>query len=767
MNFAPSRKAARQLITHGHIYLNDRRVDVPDITIRIGDKITLKSSEKSRKVVKQQLESAGFEVTLLRNPSLGEFVDARETFIEKINASGENVTALFFYAGHAVQFEGHNYLIPAESRLFPSPGQASTPPSRGDYVDQAIDAQSGVLDLLSESSASQVILVLDACRTNPFNPDRRAGARPSGLAAMDARPGGADTFILFSASPGQPAYDGEPTASNSPFTRAFVQAVSQPGSSLEVVYRDINNRVREITNGSQQPYQEGILFEFHFIAPIISPVAISGQAPLLDTGVERSQYDVVRDGYELLKQTLTDRSIGEIEAAAEEGEAEAQYLLAIAHLKGEGVAEDTERTAYWLRRSAVKGFSHAQFAYGQQLYYGWGGEEPDKLEGFDWWQVAAENGNASAMLEIGFVHLYGTEGVAERDLAKAEEYFNQALSIGALEAETALGKLHARIAAEAYQSGNTEALQLANEQRLAYFRSAAQKGSGPAMYYLGNMYRYGDYVETDLQKAIQFYQESAATGDIDAAMTLAQLYRDESETGLGEAQPKEAAKYFRIAIDLGSRTAGLELADLIRKGKIETTPELTQEAIELYEQALTDGYLRAAVGLSDLYIDGDLVERDLIKAEQYRLTALELEKTVEPDSEDAWPMYVQSAYHNLLKLYREEGLQPANSQLLPVLEARVGPLDGGMKRFTVPITCGSSPFQVYIWDWKLDEPPTDAQFTWVEQARGCEVPDDVVEAFQKLYTIARENDVSFSELAVYALEKASSDQEQDNADTEN
>src|SRR5210317_645683 len=57
LNFAPSRKAARQLITHGHIYLNGRRVDVPDITIKIGDQITLKNSEKSRNIVKQQLES--------------------------------------------------------------------------------------------------------------------------------------------------------------------------------------------------------------------------------------------------------------------------------------------------------------------------------------------------------------------------------------------------------------------------------------------------------------------------------------------------------------------------------------------------------------------------------------------------------------------------------------------------------------------------------------------------------------------------------------
>ena len=57
LNFAPSRKAARQLITHGHIYLNGRRVDIPDITVKIGDTVTLKNSDKSRKIVKEQIES--------------------------------------------------------------------------------------------------------------------------------------------------------------------------------------------------------------------------------------------------------------------------------------------------------------------------------------------------------------------------------------------------------------------------------------------------------------------------------------------------------------------------------------------------------------------------------------------------------------------------------------------------------------------------------------------------------------------------------------
>jgi uncharacterized protein len=88
---------------------------------------------------------------------------------------------------------------------------------------------------------------------------------------------------------------------------------------------------------------------------------------------------------------------------------------------------------------------------------------------------------------------------------------------------------------------------------------------------------------------------------------------------------------------------------------------------------------------------------------------------------------------------------------------QVGPLDGGMKRFTIPIICGAVtvPFQVYVWDSGLDEPPTTAQFNWIQKSKGCEVPKDVIESFQKLYKIARDNKVSFQELAVYALGEAS------------
>ncbi|WP_052754496.1 DUF2610 domain-containing protein [Calothrix sp. 336/3] len=709
----------------------------------------LKLPVNDAKLVEARLKSAGFEVTLVINPTKGDLTKARDEFIKKINSysPGDKVTALFFFAGHGVQIDGHNYLIPAKfKRLSES--------SKAVFIDQAMDAQQGILNYLSESKASQVIFVLDACRDNPVNPGHR-GSRGSGLAKMSPTSDGPDTFILFAASPGQVAIDGVAGASNSPFTQAFTKAISQPGSSLTTVFQQVYEQVKNSTNGEQRPYQEGILFNFQFLETPVAPILVSEQTRLLDTGLEKRQYDIVKDGYRLLKQTLAKKSIADITKAAENGDAEAQYLLGIAYNAGEGVTANPERTAYWLRRSATRGFSRAQFAYGQRLYWGWGETTPNKKEGFDWWLVAAENNNASAMLAIGETYLYGREGVPGQDLAQAEKYFNQALSIGALDAETSLGRLYTEKAKKAQIAGDKKTSGQASEKKLAYFQNAAQKGSSDAMYLLAQMYRYGDYVKVDLSKAIEWYKKSITAGDNDAAVELAQLYADESTTGLGKAQPEEAAKYFRIAINRGSKTAGVELADLIRNGKIKATPQTSQEAIQIYQQAVVGGSLRAATHLSDIYLKGQLAAKDLKKAEQYALKALDLEKTTKPDSEDAWPMYLQTAYSNLLRLYKEEKLQPAKPQLLKTIENRVGSTSG-MKRFTVSINCGTvkSPFHIYVWDWKLDESPTNAQFTWVEKARGCEVPKDVVESFQKLYKIARDNNVSFQELTVYALGEA-------------
>ncbi|MEB3295562.1 MAG: DUF2610 domain-containing protein [Synechococcales bacterium] len=721
------------------------------------DESPLRFPVRDAELVAEQLKSVGFEVMLIKNPTLGALEEARDTFISKINRSNEDVTALFFFAGHAVQFDGHNYLIPTQAKLLGGASRLGNAPGKAAFVDRAINAQLGILNYLSESKASKIVFVLDACRINPFQSDHRAGASPDGLASMNAKLGGPETFILFAAHPGNVAFDGELSASNSPFTRAFANAISQPGSSLETVYRQVYDRVKSITESRQLPYQEGVLFGFTFREAQASSDSALEKKSLIKTGLEKRDYDIAADGVSLLKKILKQKTFNEILKAAENGDAEAQYLAAVAYSAGEGISTSSERAAYWLRRSAVRGFSRAQFFYGSLLYWGDRGIKGNPVEGMEWWEIAAENGNTAALVKLGDAYRFGEH--ISKDLEKSEKYYQRALANGQREAATQLGFLYDQKATNAKKTGNQSAFEAAQTKKTVYYQQAADQGSPEGMRMLAYLYRYGDHFKADPQMAIQWYKKSVEAGSSTAAEELASLYTNENEMGKGKAQPEEAIKYFRIALNLGSKTAGFELADLIRTKSI---AKASDEALRLYEQAFANGSLRAAAKLSDIYLKGDLASKDPKKSEQYALSALELSKTVQPDSEDAWPMHLRLVHYNLLKLYKEEGLKPARTDLVKQLIEQVGELEGGMKRFTIPVTCGSvnSRFDIYIWNWTLKESPTTAQFEWLRKARGCEVSKDIVESFEKLYKIARENNVSFTELVVYALGNTSDKKDQ-------
>ena len=300
---------------------------------------------RDAELVTKQLESVGFEVMLVKNPTLGVLVEAREKFVKKINESGEDVTALFFFAGHAVQFDGHNYLIPAKSQLLPSADNSFSTPGPAAFIDRGMDVQSRILNYLGDSKASKIIFVLDACRVNPYRPDHRSSTRANGLLKMNVKSSNAETFILFAASPGEVALDGGTTALNSPFTQSFANAIAQPGSSLTAVYQQVSEQVQKSTNKKQRPYQEGSLFSFMFREPVVVPIVSTGQNKMISTGFEKRDYDLATDGVNLLRKVLKRKSLKEILSAAESGDPEAQYLAAVAYNLGEDIPKDLTKPA--------------------------------------------------------------------------------------------------------------------------------------------------------------------------------------------------------------------------------------------------------------------------------------------------------------------------------------------------------------------------------------------------------------------------------------
>jgi uncharacterized caspase-like protein len=144
---------------------------------------------------------------------------------------------LFYYAGHGVQVRGENYLVPTSAN-----------PEREADVDLEMLGTSLVLRQMDGAQTRLNLVLLDACRNNPFG-TRGFRAMSRGLAQMDAPKG---TLISFATQPGNVASDGED--GHSPYTKALAQTLKKPGLDLFKVFNDVGVEVDKQTAGSQQPW---------------------------------------------------------------------------------------------------------------------------------------------------------------------------------------------------------------------------------------------------------------------------------------------------------------------------------------------------------------------------------------------------------------------------------------------------------------------------------------------------------------------------------
>jgi uncharacterized caspase-like protein len=162
--------------------------------------------------------------------------------------------ALVFYAGHAVEVGGRNYLIPVTARIR----------SDRDLPFETVDFDAVMTQL--EGRARVILVFLDACRDNPFRQRLMAGGT-RGIAAPGLAPvrGTVGTLVAFATAPGQVASDGH--GQNSPFTAALLQHIETPGLEVRPMLGRVRQSVREATAGSQVPWENSSLEgEFYFRA---------------------------------------------------------------------------------------------------------------------------------------------------------------------------------------------------------------------------------------------------------------------------------------------------------------------------------------------------------------------------------------------------------------------------------------------------------------------------------------------------------------------
>jgi hypothetical protein len=194
--------------------------------------------------IAKALKELGFEVTLLQNQDLRSMEAAIDDFSRQLRKGGVGV---FYYAGHGVQVEGENYLIPLKAKLL----------NEKDARYEAV-ALGKVLNAMEEARNQVNIIIIDACRDNPFYRRWRSSRRSSNVRGLTAVSPPNGIIIVYATREGNIAADGRGQR-NSPFTSALLENIKQPNIDVQLMFRRVSTAVKEKTNAAQQPWTEGNL----------------------------------------------------------------------------------------------------------------------------------------------------------------------------------------------------------------------------------------------------------------------------------------------------------------------------------------------------------------------------------------------------------------------------------------------------------------------------------------------------------------------------
>lgn len=204
------------------------------------------------------LKESGFTVIKAENASIREMRRLVRDFGDKLKASGG--VGLFYFAGHGVQVRGENFLVSTDSDIR----------NEDEIADDAINA-STVLEKMQSAGNRMNLIILDACRNNPFMV--RSRAANAGLATMSAPSG---SLVAYSTAPGAVASDGN--GRYGLYTEHLARAIGQAGLPVEEVFKQVRSAVRRDSNNGQTPWENTAL-EGQFYFRDAPPVQAAAPAP--------------------------------------------------------------------------------------------------------------------------------------------------------------------------------------------------------------------------------------------------------------------------------------------------------------------------------------------------------------------------------------------------------------------------------------------------------------------------------------------------------
>ena len=210
---------------------------------------TLKNPLNDATDVASELRKSNFEVQLVTNATYVQMREAMRKFHDKLTAGPVDKTVgLFYYAGHGVAYQDENYLVPIDADV----------KFEDDITRMCFPVQRMVLANMERSNSRMNIVILDACRNNPFPATSRSVS--SGLAEMKRARG---SFIAYATAPGSVASDG--TGRNGLYTQELLKALKKPGLTIEQVFKEVRMNVMRLSGDKQYTWDSSnIIGEFYF-----------------------------------------------------------------------------------------------------------------------------------------------------------------------------------------------------------------------------------------------------------------------------------------------------------------------------------------------------------------------------------------------------------------------------------------------------------------------------------------------------------------------
>lgn len=438
--------------------------------------------------------------------------------------------AVFYYAGHGMQVDGHNYIVPIDAKV-DKPDDL-----RLETVDMDL-----VLQLMRADDRISVV-VLDACRDSPFTRSLRRGGKAATRSAESAYGGGlapvastVGSVIVYATDPGAVAQDGE--GRNSPFTEAFLRNAATPGVDFHKVVLKVRFDVVQATGSRQVPWETSTLVNDIYLAgggPAPVQTAAYTPAPPTAPGTGRGSAEASGDaGDPTPPATSTAPATPAAPPAAPAAPTAAELCDRLASdqqdtLRNPAVGlvrtVDAERAIPACEKAVEENPKELRFANQLGRAYSRAERWPDALRVF---KAAADRGSAYATGEVGYLYYRGFGGV-KKDYAQARPWFEKAAQLGVPMAMTNLAYMYA------HGIGTERNL----DKSLMWLRRAEAIGWTGAMVTLGESYIEGTGVPKDVERGVALIRRAVDLDDPEAMVELALLH----QRGVGVAQDYDAAR---------------------------------------------------------------------------------------------------------------------------------------------------------------------------------------------------------------------------------